>query len=530
MKPLLVIIMDGLGMGKAYEGNAVLQAKTPALDRLWTRADKKLLLGASGSDVGLPSGVAGNSEVGHLNIGAGTVVYQMVSTINDAISDGTFEQNEYLRRMIAIAKQGKNFHIIGLLSAAGVHSDIRHMFAILDVCRRNNVNPYIHIITDGRDTPRFEGKFYLEKLKKKIRENGVGVIASVSGRYYAMDRNNAWDRIQLAYNAITGIDGNRVKTPEEVLEKAYNSGDDDETIIPSIIVGEDNEPIAKMKADDLVVFYNFREDRARQLTKAFVDTDEKFTHFPRPFRINTFLTMSGYEEGLPVDVMFRSSENYVPISDLLSKNGINQYRTAETEKYAHVTYFFNGGREQPAQGENFLVVPSPKIKEYADMPEMSAYAVTEKLLSRMEERVDNLYLVNIANPDMVGHSGKLAETINAVEVTDRCIYFLVRKMLSMGGRVIITADHGNAEQMIDPITNSPDKNHTLNLVPFIYVENPDALNDNVWGHIKKNSRLVFDPNTMQKNGILSDVSATILGLLETPGAPSTISQNLLEIG
>lgn len=528
MKPVMLIIMDGLGVGKDYAGNAVLHAKTPTLDRLWTRADKRLLLGASGPDVGLPPGVPGNSEVGHLNLGAGTVVYQMISTINDSIVDGSFFKSEVLMRMAKEVKSGnKTLHIMGLLTASGVHADVRHLFALMDFCHKNGIDPVFHIITDGRDTPRFEARFYMKKLREKMFQYGMKKIGSVVGRFYAMDRNNAWDRIKLAYDAMTGRGGIKETEPEVALEHAYARQEDDETLTPTMIVDADGKPVAPITQNDIVLFFNFREDRARQITKAFVSPNDKFTEFDRPFTISRFITMSGYEEGLPVDVLFESKEDYEPLSDVLSRAGKKQFHIAETEKYAHVTYFFNGGREATAAGEEFHIIQSPKVKDYSTVPEMSAYEVTSTLLERVRQQQDDFYLLNLANPDMVGHSGKIMQTARAVEITDRCVYFLVKEMLAQGGRVIVTADHGNAEQKINPVSGEPDKNHTLNLVPFMYIENPSILDDSKWNDLDHLKKLVYDATEMDKNGILSDIPATILSLLQVTPPRSMTGQSLV---
>jgi 2,3-bisphosphoglycerate-independent phosphoglycerate mutase len=528
MQPTALIIMDGLAVGKDYEGNAVLRAKTPTLDRLWTRADKKMLLGACGPDVGLPQGVPGNSEVGHLNLGAGTIVYQMISTINDAIIDKSFFSNEVLIRLVKGAKDsGKSLHIMGLLSASGVHADIRHLFALLELCSQMGVEPIIHVITDGRDTPRYEAKFYYSKLYERLKRYGYSKIASLSGRFWAMDRNNKWDRIEKAYKAIIGVDGLRETDFETALQNAYNRGEDDETLTPTILVDNEGVPIGPIKDGDYVIFYNFREDRARQITKAFVLPDDKFTHFQRSFTITKFATMSGYEEGLPVDVVFNPQDVYSPLSDLLAQAGLRQFHIAETEKYPHVTYFFNGGREATAVGEEYGTIESPNVFDYSEVPEMSAYRITERLVQRIMERRDDFFLLNIANPDMVGHSGKLLQAIQAVEVTDRCLYFILKALFSVGGRAIIVSDHGNCDIMINPLTGEPDKNHTLNLVPFMYIENPYILDDGKWTDNLNFQRLAFDPLTMEKSGILADVAVSVLGLLGVPPAATMAGQDLL---
>jgi len=521
--------MDGLGVGKDYAGNAVLRGKTPTLDRIWTRSPVKALLGACGPDVGLPQGVPGNSEVGHLNLGAGAVVYQMISTINDSIVDGSFFDNTTLiRTMSNVKSTGKKLHIIGLLSASGVHADIRHLFSILELCSKQGVDPIIHVITDGRDTPRYEAQFYYGKLLDRIRKYKVGRVASLSGRFWAMDRNNKWDRIQKAYQVMLGIDGLREKTFEEAIANAYKRGEDDETLLPTILVNDRNEPVGKIEAEDAIIFYNFREDRARQLTKAFVLSDQQFTYFKRPFIIKKFVTMSGYEQGLPVDVLFQPEGKYTNMSDIVSAAGLKQYHIAETEKYPHVTYFFNGGRETPAVGETYDTFESPNVFDYADAPEMSAYRITDKLVKRILANQEQFYLVNLANPDMVGHSGKLYQTIEAVEVTDRCIYFILEALFKVGGQAIIIADHGNCDIMVDPITGDPDKNHTLNLVPFMFIDSPDVLNDNKWKDNLQFSRLSFDSLSMNKTGILADVAPSLLDAMGIPVSDTMIGESLLK--
>lgn len=529
MKPTALIIMDGLAVGKDYEGNAVLRAKTPTLDRLWTRSDKTLLLGACGPDVGLPQGVTGNSEVGHLNLGAGTIVYQMISTINDSIIDKTFFDNEVLVRTIKNSKaDGKKLHILGLLSAAGVHADIRHLFALLELCAKLGSQPTLHIITDGRDTPRYEAKFYYSKLVERMKALNLGKIASISGRFWTMDRNNKWDRIEKGYNAIIGKDGLRETSFDSAVTKAYARGEDDETLTPTIIVDQNDIPVGAVEDGDSMIFYNFREDRARQITKAFVIPQEKFTYFQRPFVIKKFAAMSGYEAGLPVDVVFEPSEVYSTISDLVSNAGYRQYHIAETEKYPHVTYFFNGGREAKALGEEYDTVESPNVFEYADVPQMSEYDITRKLIARIKRNEEQFYVINLANPDMVGHCGKLLPAMRAVEVADRCIYFILQALFSVGGRAIIVSDHGNCDIMINPINGEPDKNHTLNLVPFMYAENPTIFDDSKWQDNLNFKRLAYDALKMEKSGILADVTPTLLKLMDIKPAESMAGQDLLQ--
>jgi len=520
--------MDGLGIGKDYVGNAVLRAKTPTLDRLWSRSPVKALLGACGPDVGLPQGVPGNSEVGHLNLGSGAVVYQMISTINDSIVDGSFFENGTLVRVIQNTKaKGKRVHIVGLLSASGVHADIRHLFALLELCSKLGVDPFIHVITDGRDTPRYEAKFYYQKLLEKCKKFKIGRVASISGRFWAMDRNNKWDRIKKAYSAMIGADAIREKDFDTAVDNAYKRGEDDETLTPTVLTDILGTPIGSIGPEDTIIFYNFREDRARQLTKAFVLPDMSFPFFVRPFITKSFVTMSGYEQGLPVEVLFHPQESYTNLSDIVAAAGYKQYHIAETEKFPHVTYFFNGGREQEAVGETYATFESPNVFDYSETPQMSGYKITRQLVARILANEEQLYIVNFANPDMVGHSGKLQQAIEAVEVTDRCVFFVLQALFKVGGRAIIVADHGNCDIMINPISGEPDKNHTLNLVPFIYADSADLLNDNKWQNNLTLERLSFDSLKMNKTGILADVAPSLLTLLDLKPSDTMVGQSLL---
>ena len=515
--------MDGLGVGKDYAGNAVLHAKTPTLDRLWTRADKRLLLGASGPDVGLPAGVPGNSEVGHLNLGAGTVVYQMISTINDSIIDGSFFKSEVLIRMAKdVSQNHRTLHIMGLLSASGVHADVRHLFSLMEFCHKNKIDPVFHIITDGRDTPRFEARFYLKKLREKMFQYGMKRIGSVSGRFYAMDRNNAWDRIKLAYDAMVGRSGLKETEPEVALEHAYARQEDDETLTPTIIVDTNGNPVGPVTQNDVVLFFNFREDRARQITKAFVSPTEKFAEFDRPFVIERFITMSGYEEGLPVDVLFSSKENYEPISDTISKAGKKQFHIAETEKYAHITFFLNGTVEQAFPNEDREIVPSPKVSSYDKAPEMSAPEITKKVIRAIESDVYGVIFMNFANADMVSHTGDFEAAKQGVEVVDKSLGKIAEYVLAKDGVLLITADHGNAEEVVNLQTGDKVKEHSTNPVPFIIIGN----------EYKGQAGLAGDPpegdlSLMTPVGMLADVAPTVLKILGIEQPPEMTGQSLL---
>ena len=517
--------MDGLGVGKDYEGNAVLRAKTPHLDRLWTRAEYTALLGASGEHVGLPPRITGNSEVGHINIGAASIVPQMIARIEDSIVSGEFYRNRVLNEALAEAKRrGKYIHIIGLLSPAGVHSYIKHLYAILKVVKRYKLIPVLHLITDGRDTPRRKAMFYFDALTKFAKDLKLGFkVGSVSGRFWAMDRNNKWKRIKRAYDAMIGKSSIVAASFKEAVENAYKRQEDDEMLLPTTIKGPNDLYI---KPKDVVIFFNFREDRARQLTKAFTLDSNSFNFFERDVIVNYFVTMSGYEKGLPVKILFEPKNIEVTVSDLISKAGLKQFHIAETEKYAHVTYFFNGGREDPTKGEDFVIIPSPDVFDYAVVPEMSAEKVFRELLARIFLWQYDFYLVNFANPDMIGHTGNLEAGIKAVELVDKLVGRLVVEFTKRGGHVLITADHGNIEYMINQVYNKPDKAHTFNYVPFIYTKNPKIFDDSLC-ETKMLRRLVLDPDNYIIHGVLADVGATVLKLLDIAKDPSMVGKSLI---
>jgi 2,3-bisphosphoglycerate-independent phosphoglycerate mutase len=524
-KSVTLIVLDGFGVHPDSEGNAVLQAKTPFLDLAWTQG-RSSLLNASGTHVGLPPEAAGDSETGHLNIGAGQVVYQSLPRINDAISSHELDDNAVVKEMFAeVRKRGSDMHLVGILSAAGVHGHIKHLFSFMEMCRAYGVNPYIHMIMDGRDTPQREGFLYVNKLKEKIAELGVGRIASMMGRFYGMDRDGKWERTKLAYDAMVGVSPEKFKDPVEVLQREYKTGGDDEHIVPMSRVDDSGNLIGKVKPNDVVLFYNFREDRARQLTKAFVLQD--FQHFPRiDFPSNLyFATMTGYEEGLPAKVIFPPKKVKKCMSEILADHGKKQIHISETEKYMHVTYFFNGGTEQPHPGEEFFKIPSPNVRSYAEIPEMSALKIKEYATKRIPSMGDDFVLINFANPDMLGHTGDLMATVKANEVVDGCVAEVVKETLKKGGAVVITADHGNCETMVNRVTKEVDVAHTNNPVPFVILENETDIVKKADTKIKK----IGTGENAKVTGILADIAPTSLSLIGVTPPESMTGMDLRKV-
>lgn len=490
--PVMLIVLDGWGVGKEYAGNAVYLANTPNFDRLMNRFPNTQLK-ASGLAVGLPEGQMGNSEVGHLNIGAGRVVYQELTRITKSIKDGDFfEKEEFLRAIENAKNNNSKLHLMGLVSDGGVHSHNTHLYALLELCAREKFDRvYVHAFLDGRDVPPTIGKQHLSELQQKIEEIGVGKIATVSGRYYAMDRDRRWDRTKLAYDAMVLGKGKVDECPIEAVGKSYEEGINDEFVIPTVIV-EEGEPIATIDSGDSVIFFNFRPDRARQITRAIVD--EEFEGFEREKKVETFfVTMTEYDKTIKnVHIAFKTEIPTNTLGEYISKLGLSQLRIAETEKYAHVTFFFNGGREVPFQNEDRVLIPSPKVATYDLKPEMSAFEVKDEVLNRLNQDKYDLIVLNFANPDMVGHTGKLEAAIKAVETVDTCLGEIVDLLLKKGGKALITADHGNAEMMIDEKDNSPITSHTTNKVPLI---------------------LVGEEDVKLREGILADIAPTILDMM-----------------
>ena len=462
--PVALIIMDGYGNGKTCDPNNAIQiAKTPVIDSLRQNFPSTHIQ-ASGEFVGLPNGQMGNSEVGHTNIGAGRIIYQALTRITKAIKDGDFFKNEALVSVASEAKaNGGALHLMGLVSPGGVHSHSEHLYGLLQFAKNQGFKDvYVHAFLDGRDVDPSSAAEYVAELESKIAEIGCGKIASLSGRYYAMDRDNRWDRVQKAYEAIALGKGVAADDAVAGVKASYANEVTDEFVVPAV-VGD----YKGMKDGDGVVFFNFRPDRARELTHAF--TDVEFSGFERKALKLSFATMTQYEEGLNVKVAYPPESITNTLGEVISKNGMTQLRIAETEKYAHVTFFFNGGVEEPYKGEDRILVPSPKVATYDLQPEMSAIEVTDKVVEAIKSGKYDFIILNYANGDMVGHTGVIEAAVKAVETVDTCVGRFVEAIREVGGEVCITADHGNADQMVDPETGAPFTAHTTNPVPFIVV-------------------------------------------------------------
>lgn len=492
-KPVALIILDGFALREETFGNAVAQAKKPNFDRYWNEYPHATLT-ACGEAVGLPEGQMGNSEVGHLNIGAGRIVYQSLTRVNIAIREGEFERNEtFLAAMDHVKKHGTNLHIFGLLSDGGVHSHINHLFALLKLAAKEGVkNVYIHGFLDGRDVGPQTAKTYIQQLNEQIAQIGVGEIATLSGRYYSMDRDKRWERVEKAYRAMVYGEGPSYRDPLACIDDSYANGIYDEFVLPSVIVREDGTPVATIQDNDAVIFYNFRPDRAIQISNTFTNDDfRSFDRGPKHPKNLFFVCLTHFSETVKGYVAFKPTNLDNTLGEVLSQNGLKQLRIAETEKYPHVTFFMSGGREEKFPGEERILIDSPKVATYDLKPEMSAYEVTEALLKEIEADKFDAIILNYANPDMVGHSGKLEPTIKAVEAVDECLGKVVDAIIAKGGIAIITADHGNADEVLNP-DGSPNTAHTTNPVPVIVT--------------KKGI-------TLRQDGILGDLAPTMLDLL-----------------
>lgn len=488
------MILDGYGLNEKTEGNAVAEAKTPVMDSLMK--EYPFVKGnASGMAVGLPDGQMGNSEVGHLNMGAGRIVYQELTRITKEIQDGTFFENPALLKAVENCKKNDSaFHMFGLLSDGGVHSHNTHLYGLLELARKNGLEKvYVHCFLDGRDTPPASGKGYAQELEAKMAELGTGKIASVMGRYYAMDRDNNYDRVKLAYDALTKGEGLTAESGPAGIQASYDREETDEFVKPTVVT-ENGAPVATIKDGDSVVFFNFRPDRAREITRAFCDDD--FKGFDREKRLQlTYVCFSDYDPTIPnKDVAFHKIAVTNTFGEWLAANQMTQARIAETEKYAHVTFFFNGGVEEPNQGEDRILVNSPKVATYDLKPEMSAYEVCDKLTEAIRSGKYDVVIINFANPDMVGHTGVEAAAIQAVEAVDECVGKAVEAVKDVDGVLFICADHGNAEQLVDYETGAPFTAHTTNQVPFILVN--------------------YDPAyTLREDGCLADIVPTLIQIM-----------------
>ena len=500
-KPLVLMILDGFGIAPK-EGNAIEAARTPNLDKLFSQ-NPLTQIGASGLDVGLPDGQMGNSEVGHTNLGAGRIVYQELTRITKSIQDGDFFQNEaFLSAIENVKKNHSALHLMGLLSDGGVHSHNTHLYGLLELAKKNDIeNVYVHCFMDGRDVPPSSGKDYVAQLIEKMKEIGVGQIATVMGRYYAMDRDNRWERVEKAYAAMVYGEGEKAACGLCAMQNSYDNGVTDEFVVPTVIDGA--QPI---QPNDSVIFFNFRPDRAREITRTLVDPD--FTGFERRngFFPLTYICMTPYDATMPnVDVAFKKESLDNTLGEYISKLGMKQLRIAETEKYAHVTFFFNGGVEKQYEGEDRILVHSPKVATYDLQPEMSAYEVTDKMVDAVNSGKYDVIILNFANCDMVGHTGVFDAAVKAVEAVDTCVGRVIDAVLAQGGAALITADHGNADHMFDE-DGTPFTAHTTNPVPLCVV-----------GH----------PCTLREGGRLADLAPTMLQILNIPQPAEMTGKSLI---
>ena len=474
-KLTMLVIVDGWGINEREEGNAAKLANTPNFDSLFSQYPNSIIH-TSGLDVGLPDGQMGNSEVGHMNIGAGRIVYQEFTRISKSIEDGDFfKKKEFLDAIENAKKHNTNLHLYGLLSDGGVHSHKTHLYALLQLCKEQNFDRvFVHCFLDGRDTPPSSAENYILELEDKMKEIGVGKIASIIGRYYAMDRDKRWDRLKLAYDALVNGEGLKANSAQDAIENSYQKEEFDEFVKPTLIVNSEGNPIATIKENDSIIFFNFRTDRAREITRAIVDPD--FDGFEVKHFNTTYVCMTEYDATMPnVEVAFKPEKLVNNFGEYISKLGYKQLRIAETEKYAHVTFFFNGGEEVEYPGENRILVNSPKVATYDMQPEMSAYEVTDKVVDVIRENDTDAIILNFANCDMVGHTGNLEAAIKAVETVDECIGKIYQEVLKVDGTLIIIADHGNCEQMIDYTTGDPHTAHTTNPVPILLISSNNSL-------------------------------------------------------
>ncbi|MCX6200730.1 MAG: 2,3-bisphosphoglycerate-independent phosphoglycerate mutase [Bacteroidetes bacterium] len=503
-RKVILVIMDGWGLGTKKMSDAIQQSKTPFVSSLYTKYAHSTLV-TCGEDVGLPEGQMGNSEVGHLNIGAGRIVYQELQRINVAIKTGELATNKTFLEAVSYAKaNNKPLHLMGLVSDGGVHAHINHLMAICDYCKANDLTEvYIHAFTDGRDTDPKSGLGFITTLSTHL-QNSVGKIASISGRYYAMDRDKRWERVKLAYDCLVHSAGPRATSAISALEAAYAADTTDEFLLPTVIVNDHNEPVATIKEGDAVFCFNFRTDRCREITEVL--TQQAFPQFNmQPLQLH-YTTMTQYDQTFKgVHVVFENDNLQNTLGEVLAAHGKKQIRIAETEKYPHVTFFFSGGREQPFEGENRIMVASPKVATYDLQPEMSAIGITDLLVPEIEAASADFICLNYANADMVGHTGVFEAAIRAVETVDACVERVVTAGLAHGYTLLVTADHGNADFMIND-DGSPNTAHTLNLVPLFLVDNDLKVN--------------------LKAGKLGDIAPTILQLMELP-IPAEMTGNIL---
>lgn len=501
-KPIALVILDGWGSNQPSPFNAIHLAETPNMDH-YLKTYPNTLIHTSGLAVGLPEGQMGNSEVGHLNIGAGRVVYQPFTRITKAIEDGDFFENPALLKSVEhVKKHDSALHLLGLFSPGGVHSHTDHVKGLLELAKRNGLKKvYLHCFLDGRDTPPQSAADYIENMERYMEKEGVGEIVSLSGRYYAMDRDNRWERIEKAYNNLVNASGIKADSAVEAIKNSYKNEINDEFVLPTIINEE-----ATVKDKDGIIFFNFRPDRARELTRAFMD--ENFDHFDRDKKEVHYVSMTEYDKTfIDVHVAYRAETLRNTLGEYLSSLGKNQLRIAETEKYAHVTFFFNGGVEIPVEGEERVMINSPSVATYDLKPEMSAYEVTEAFEKEIDKDIHDVVILNFANPDMVGHTGIIPAAIRAVETVDTCLKRVVDKITSVGGKLLVTADHGNAEEMRDPDTGEPQTAHTSFDVPLVMIGEDRKLKD---------------------DGRLCDLAPTLLEMMDIEKPKEMTGQSLLK--
>ncbi len=507
-KPTVLMILDGFGLNETSNGNAIAQANTPVLDKMMK--EYPFVKGyASGLAVGLPDGQMGNSEVGHLNMGAGRIVYQELTRISKEIEDGDFFQNEALLSAVENCKKnGSDLHLFGLVSDGGVHSHNTHIYGLLELAKREGLsNVYVHCFMDGRDTAPSSGKGFIQELVDKMQEIGVGEIATISGRYYAMDRDNRWDRVEKAYTALTKGEGVKASDPVAAMQASYDDEKTDEFVLPTVIV-KDGKPVATVKDNDSVIFFNFRPDRAREMTRVFCCDD--FNGFDRgPRKQVTYICFTEYDVTIPnKEIAFKKVELDNTFGQFLAANGKTQARIAETEKYAHVTFFFNGGVEEPNKGEERILVKSPKVATYDLQPEMSSPPVCDKLCEAIRSGKYDVIIINFANPDMVGHTGVMEAAVKAVEAVDACVGRALEALLEVDGQMFLCADHGNAEQLVDYETGVPFTAHTTNPVPFILIN--------------------YDPAyTLKEGGRLADIVPTLIEMMGMEKPAEMTGESLL---
>ncbi len=505
-KPTMLMILDGFGNNDNEKANAVKIANTPNIDKLMKTWPTTTIY-TSGLNVGLPDGQMGNSEVGHTNIGAGRVVYQDLTRITKSIEEGDFFSNKELAEAIENCKKHHSkLHIMGLLSDGGVHSHIRHLFAILEFAKRKDFEDvYVHCFLDGRDTPPASGETYLAKLEEKMKEKGIGKIATICGRFYSMDRDKRWERVVKAYNALVKGEGEKANSAISAIESSYQQEVFDEFVLPTVIYNGE-EPVATISNHDSVIFFNYRPDRAREITRSLVDPE--FDGFETEKLEIHYVCFTQYDETIPnVTIAFKPEVLRNTFGEYVSSKGLTQLRIAETEKYAHVTFFFNGGEEKQYPGEDRILVPSPKVETYDLKPEMSAYEVTQKVVEAIESQQYDTIILNYANPDMVGHTGNLEAAVKAIETIDECVQKVVEAVAKNNGLILMTADHGNAEQMVDYKTGEPHTAHTTNTVPLV---------------------LIGAEGIKLKTGKLADLAPTMLELMELPKPEEMTGESLIE--